>query len=59
MSTQPTTPLGAWCCPHCMARCKTLPGINRHLYRKHGGEGFGLYFTALELKALKEKRTAA
>lgn len=50
------TPSGAWCCPHCKNRCRTLAGINRHLYRKHRGEGFGLYFTAAELQAQRKAR---
>lgn len=44
---------GAWLCPTCKHRCKTLAGINRHLYRKHSGEGYGIYRTALELQAAK------
>lgn len=44
-------PRGAWCCPHCKGhRTKTLHGMNLHLFRKHGGEGFGIYRTADELK---------
>lgn len=53
------TPRGAWCCPHCKTRCQTLSGINRHLDRKHASsDSLGIYFTALELKAMKEKRLA-
>lgn len=48
---------GAWCCPHgCKNQCATLWGINRHLERKHSGLGFGIYFTALELKARKSAK---
>ena len=47
------TPQGAWCCPACKNRCKTLAGINRHLYRMHKGEGFGVYRTAKELQSQK------
>jgi hypothetical protein len=44
---------GAWLCPTCRTRCKTLNGINNHLDRKHNGEGYGIYRTYLELHAKK------
>ena len=51
--TRRDTPRGAWCCPSCNNRYKTLAGINRHLYRAHRGDGFGVYRTAAELQAQK------
>lgn len=53
--TEGKAKLGAWCCPNCKNKCKTLSGINRHLYREHKGEGFGVYRTAQELQAAKRK----
>ena len=44
---------GRWCCQACKSQYKTLPGINRHLYRVHKGEGFGVYRTGQELQSMR------